>query len=149
MHIERVHIRLIDNPNPLAALFELDHPYIEDYWLSVAGPTSVAILRYVNRAADSYRDPGATEDASELSSRLGLGPGAGRWSALVKTLDRLYHFGHAHWDIAPAAADSLLAISIYNRINVVPVRAARRWSEHRQAEHRRHLGAHLAAGRLP
>ena len=26
MHIERVHIRLIDNPNSYAALFELDHP---------------------------------------------------------------------------------------------------------------------------
>ena len=69
MHIERVHIRLIDAPNPLAALFELDHPYIENYWLSVAGPSSIAILRFVNRNADSYRDPGATDDAKDCDGR--------------------------------------------------------------------------------
>ena len=70
----------------------------------------------------------------------------GRWSALVKTLDRLSLFHIAQWDIAPNSADALIAISIYHQLNAVPLVSVRHWSEHRQAEHARHLAAHLAAG---
>ena len=145
MHIERVHIRLISHPNPLRGLFALDASYVEDYWMSVIGPTSVAILRHVARRADVYGDPGATDDTSELGCVFGLGSGTGRWSPLLKTFDRLCHFGIAQWDIAPADADALVAVSIYNRLDVVPLGHLRRWSEHRQATHRAELAAHLAA----
>jgi hypothetical protein len=147
MRIEVVHIRLIDNPNPHARFFTLDHPSVEDYWLSVVGPTSVAILRHIARNAGTYADPGVSEATGELAGRLGLRAGAGRWAALLKTLDRLHHFGHAHWDLAPEQADDLVAISVYDRLDVVPSSAVRRWNEARQAEHRRHLDALIAAKR--
>ena len=145
MHIERVHIRLIDHPNPLKGLFALDACYVEDYWLSVVGPTAVAVLRYVARRSEAYRDPGVTDDVVELAGVFGLGTGEGRWSPLLKTFDRLFHFGLAQWDIAPADAESLAAISIYGRVDAVPLGHLRRWSEHRQIAHRAEVAAHLAA----
>jgi hypothetical protein len=143
MHIERVHIRLIDHPNPFKGLFALEAAYVEDYWMSAVGPSAVAILRYVARRAAAYADPGVTDDAAELGCVFGLGAGTGRWSPLLKTLDRLHHFGIAQWDIAPVDADTLAAISIYGRLDAVPLGYLRRWSAHRQAAHSAELAAHL------
>ena len=110
----------------------------------MVGPTSVAFLRYVARNRDTYTDPGVTDDSAELASLLGL-VGTGRWSPLIKTLDRVCHFRLAQWDIAPRETDELVAITVYSQVDAVPPPATRRWSEHRKATHCRHLVAHLAA----
>ena len=144
MQIERIHIRLIEHPNNHRAVFPLEHAYVEDYWMSILGPTSVAVLRHVARRADTYADPGVTEDSRDLSVRFGLGNGNGRQAPMLRTLDRLCHFGAAVWDITPAQADTLAAVTIFDRIDVVPLAHVNRWNVIRQAEHRATVAAQLA-----
>lgn len=136
MAIERIHVRLVDNRNRTRGLFPLEHPYVEDFWMSILGPTAVAILRHVGRNEHTYADPGTTLDIEELSVSFGLKNSTGRWSPLVRTLDRLSHFGVGQWDIGPEEASSTLAISIDRRLDVVPLGHVRRWSTHRQDDHR-------------
>ena len=81
--------------------FPLDHPYIEQVYCSVLGPTSVLLLR---RAGELFAEHprGVTVDMVDLSRSLGLGvrgdaDDVGRNSPLRRTMDRLERFHMARW----------------------------------------------------
>ena len=51
--------------------FPLEHPYLEQVWLSVVGPTSVLALRHLGRQLEAHPE-GVTVDLVDLSRTLGL-----------------------------------------------------------------------------
>lgn len=84
-------------PHPLPAVrqagFPLDHPYVEQCWAPVVGPTSVLLLR---RLPLLWRQSlTADVDPAELAASLGLGHSTGRNGPLHRTLDRLVRFRFA------------------------------------------------------
>lgn len=115
--------------------FPLDHPYVERCWAPVLGPSSVLVLRRMPELFKGSADPFVHLD--ELGRGLGIG-GAGRNSAIRRTLDRLVNFRFASWS-APGELD------LYTE--APPLSAAR--LEHVpdfvKREHESLLGTHLDA----
>lgn len=75
--------------------FPIDHPYLEQCWAPILGPSSVLLLR---RTAQLWRDSiPARVATSDLAAQLGLGKGRGRHSPIAKTLDRIVRFRFAGW----------------------------------------------------
>ena len=79
--------------------FDPRSPYVETYWLTVLGPSSILAAR---RMADWLEDQpsGIVIGLEDLAHSLGLGHGSGRNAPVVRTLDRLVMFGLAQiaWD---------------------------------------------------
>lgn len=69
--------------------FPLDHPYLEQCWGPILGPSSVAFLRLMPRLWNIAEPARVT--VGELASGLGLGARPG----LARTLERLGQFGFA------------------------------------------------------
>lgn len=73
--------------------------YVETYWLSILGPSSILTLR---RFTEWLNDSpsGIVIALEDLAQSLGLGHSTSRQSAVVRTLDRLVAFGVAKidWD---------------------------------------------------
>lgn len=116
--------------------FPLDHPYLEQCWAPILGPSSVLLLR---RTAELWRDAiPATVDTSELASQLGLGKGRSRNSPITKTLDRIVRFRFAGW-AAPGALD------VYSEVRPLRSRDLQRVPDWTAARHDELLTSHLDA----
>lgn len=87
-------IRPLDDP----VIAELGHDprssYVEQFWVSILGPSAVLLLRRVATQLD--REPDGFEiDMLDLAQELGLGFRGGKNSPLSRTIDRLCRFGLA------------------------------------------------------
>jgi hypothetical protein len=123
-------------PHPSAPVrrlgFPLDHPYLEQVWTPIIGPSSVLLLR---RCAWLWRDAmPAQVRTEELAAQLGLGKGTGRSSPIWHTVERVVRFGFA---ATPEPAE----IQIYTE--VPPVRRLERLPRWSLEQHERLLGQHL------
>ncbi len=121
--------------------FPLDHPYIEQVYCSVVGPSSVILLRHAGHLFDEHPD-GARVDLVDLSRSLGLGRHAdgdqlGRNAPLCRTMDRLVRFHLATW-----LDDDRLGI--HSKLPALERHRAARLAEPLQADHHRLLTDHLA-----
>ena len=82
--------------------FPLDHPYLEQCWSPILGPSSILLLRHT---AQLWRDQSpAVVDTADLAQQIGLGKGHGNHSPLGRTLDRIARFRFASW-AAPGVLD--------------------------------------------
>lgn len=123
------------DPRVRHAGFGLDHPYMEQCWGPVLGPSAIAILRRLPvlwEESEPARIP-----AGELARSLGLGQGTGPNSRLQHTLDRIARYGLAAW------AEQRRALDVYTEVPpVAPDRLARlpEWS---QRAHDRLLTDHI------
>ena len=89
--------------------FDLRDTYVERYWLPILGPSCVFALRRLADALEQSPE-GLELPLSPFARSIGLGPGVGRCSPIVRTFARLDDFGFAHaaWDhyavrlVAPA-----------------------------------------------
>lgn len=61
--------------------------YVEQFWLPILGPASVAVLRWCGRERPQQFPVG------HLGATLGVTAGDGQWSPIWKTLNRLKSFG--------------------------------------------------------
>ena len=93
-------LRLVPGlPAPLRrpGVFPATHPYVEDCWTGIIGPTSVLLLR---RATLLFQERvPAVIDSAELAASLGLGRGR-----LGHTIERLRQFRMAAWEPGQALA---------------------------------------------
>lgn len=131
-------LRLHAVPHPSAPVrragFALDHPYLEQCWAPIVGPTSVLLLR---RMPMLWREGLSVEvDPAELAASLGLGTGTGRNSPLVRTLDRLERFGFAQQRI-------LGDLEVFTEVAPVADRQLDRLPAWSRQRHQVLLGAHL------
>ncbi|MCY3967458.1 MAG: hypothetical protein OXE93_00405 [bacterium] len=65
--------------------------YVEQYWLSVIGPTAAWLMRYVAHQFDRYPD-GFELSVAEIAMQLGVSPKAGNRSGLLRSFERLVLF---------------------------------------------------------
>ncbi|HVN50825.1 MAG TPA: hypothetical protein VMT43_05305 [Acidimicrobiales bacterium] len=85
-------------PDPV--IDELGHDprsaYVEHFWLSILGPSTVWLLR---RLADGLeREPeGFVIDLADTARALGVGMRGGRQSPFMRSLERVCRFGAARW----------------------------------------------------
>ncbi len=80
-------------PDIRRAGFLLDHPYIEQCWGPLIGPSSVSFLRHCVWHWQDERP--ARLSTADLAAELGLGRGVGPNSVLWRTIGRLEHFRFA------------------------------------------------------
>ena len=120
--------------------FPLEHPYVEEVYASVLGPSSVLFLRRAGRLLAEHPE-GVSLDVVELSRSLGLGVRAdaddvGRHSPLRRTMDRLVRFRMAAW----RGEDHL---GVHPKVPALERHRIARLPETVQGAHHRLLTSHL------
>ena len=99
------HFELHARPHPDARVrqlgFDLAHPYVEQCWGALIGPSSVAILRRLP-VLWAHQEP-TRLPTDVLAQTLGLGPGTGPSGRFHRALDRLTRSRLAEW-IEPGTA---------------------------------------------
>jgi hypothetical protein len=70
--------------------------YVERFWLSILGPSTVVLLRRLAVELDEHPE-GVTLDLAETAASIGVGMKGGRQSAFMRTVDRVCRFGGARW----------------------------------------------------
>ena len=119
--------------------FPLEHRYVEQVWLSIAGPSAVLFLRHCGRTLEA-EPAGVRVDLVDLSRSLGLqardGAELGRSSHLVRTLDRVVQFRLAAW-----VSEDRLAVN--RRVPAVTASRVERLPARVQALHHQLLTEHL------
>jgi hypothetical protein len=121
--------------------FPLDHPYVEQVYCPVLGPSSVLLLRRAGQLFAEHPE-GVRLDVVELSRSLGLGarPDAddiGRNSPLRRTMDRLVRFRMAAW-----RGDDRLGV--HPKVPAIDRHRIERLPEIVQESHKRLLTDHLS-----
>jgi len=89
-----------NDPTIGAVGFDPRSPYVEIYWLAVLGPSSILAVRRLADWLDG-KPSGIEITLEDLAQSLGLGRSTGRYSPIVRTLQRLVIF-----DLAAIAWDS-------------------------------------------
>jgi hypothetical protein len=115
--------------------FDLTHPYIEQCWGAVLGPSGVAMLRRMP-AIWAEQVP-ARQPSVELAASLGIPGGTGEQNRFNRTIERLTRFGLAEW------LEHGSAVEIYTEVAPVSDRALERTPEWTRRAHSRLLGEHL------
>jgi hypothetical protein len=114
--------------------FPLDHPYVEQCWTSMLGPSGVLFLR---RMPELWRQ-GTTVgvEVEALARSLGLGAAKGRRSAMWRTMDRLCNMRFAQWG-------GEQELEVYTEVRPLTARQLERVPELVRDTHERLLGEHL------
>lgn len=115
--------------------FELEHPYVEQCWAAVIGPSSVLLLRRLP-ALWSAEVP-AVVDAAEFARSLGLGSGTKPTGRLHNTLGRLTYFG-----LAERSPDGS-GLDVYCQVPVLSPRQLAQVPWMTREAHERIFGEHL------
>lgn len=120
--------------------FDLGHPYVEDCWLPVLGPTAVLLLRHVGR----HVTPEAPYPvlSLELAHALGLSGDRISLAVLARTLGRIERYGFGRWLTWTGGARTF---GVYVAVPPLPARRWRRVPAMAQAAHARHLQERTAA----
>ena len=114
--------------------FPLDHPYLEQCWSPILGPSSVLLLRHT---AQLWRDADpAVIDSADLAQQIGLGKGRGTHSPLGHTLNRIVRFRFAQWT-DPGVLD------VYTEVRPLRERDLSRVPKWSASRHDELLGRHL------
>ena len=133
------HLELHARPHPDLTVrrlgFELTHPYVEQCWGAVIGPSGVALLRRMP-VLWSEQEP-ARFPTAELGASLGIGTRAGDDSRLSRMLHRLTRLRLGAW-IEPGSA-----MAIYTEVAPLTERQLHRLPGWSQTAHERLLGDHL------
>lgn len=116
--------------------FPLDHPYLEQCWTPVLGPSSVLLLR---RVPLLWRESAPAQvDVGELGAQLGLGRGDGRHSTMGRTVERIVRFRFANWS-EPGVLD------VFTEVPPLPERHLDRVPRWCVERHEQLLTTHLEA----
>lgn len=137
-----VHISPLPDPTLDRVGFPLDHPYLEQVYCSVLGPTTVLLLRRIGDLLDGHPE-GVHLDLVETSRSLGVGArGAddaevGRNAPIRRALDRIAMFGLGKW------TEPDEALAVHAKVPALSRHKADRLPEKLQAVHRSLLTEHL------
>lgn len=123
------------DPRVHRAGFGLDHPYLEQCWGAVLGPTGVAILRRLPTMW-AHQEP-VRIPAQDLGRSLGLGGGTGPNSRFRHSLDRTVRFRLADW-IEPGRA-----LRVYTEVPPLDPHRLAQLPDWSRNAHDRLLTAHL------
>lgn len=81
-------------PDPLLEHhgFEVRHPYVEEFWLAILGPTATWLMRRLAAHLDGHPEGGPV-DLQALAAGIGVGHRNGRHAPFLRTLERCARFG--------------------------------------------------------
>lgn len=114
--------------------FPLEHPYVEQCWTPILGPSSVLLLR---RAAYLWRaQTPAQVDPQDLARQIGIGYAGGLQSTLSRTVQRLVRFRFAEWS-------DQTSLGIYSEARPLQGRELRRLPDWCARQHEVLLTRHL------
>ena len=133
-----VTVRLVEAADRNAVGWLIGSEFVEEFWLPILGPSSIALLRWLHRDGGEFRRA-RTLPLVELAAPIGLGTSTGRHSPVFRTLDRLARFNAARWKTPADAAVPALGVSTH--LYPLPRQYADRLPEAMQVEHRRVLNA--------
>jgi len=92
--------RLEIEPWPDPVIDRLGHDprsaYVERFWLSILGPSTVVLMRRLALELDEHPE-GTTLDLVDTARSIGVGMKGGRQSPFMRTIDRVCRFGGARW----------------------------------------------------
>jgi hypothetical protein len=130
-------ISALPHPNPRVrgAGFDLDHPYLEQCWAPLLGPSGVLLLRRMP-SIWREREP-AVMSTDELARSLGLGASRGTHSRINRAIDRLVTARLATW------TNPGERLGIYLQVPPVPTHRVDRLPEWSRRAHHRLLSEHL------
>lgn len=132
-----VSVRLVETADRVARGWPIGSSYVEEFWLPIMGPSSVAALRWLDRRANEFQRSNIM-DLAELATAIGLGATTSRHSPIVRTLERLVRFDAARTDTTDAAMPQL---SVYTHLFAVPTRLVARLPHRLQTTHSRAITA--------
>lgn len=129
----------IDHPDPRIQThgFRVSDPYIELCWTPIVGPSSVVLLRHLDRR---LRSGPQTVPLEELAQSIGLGHGTGANSTIRRTVDRLRRYGFL---TVAGSGDGTVRIGIHRQVAAVPAHQLDRLTPWQQQHHRSRLSHHL------
>jgi hypothetical protein len=115
--------------------FDLTHPYVEQCWGAILGPSGVTVLRRMPtlwREREPARMPSA-----ELAATFGLTGGTGEHGKFNRTLNRLVQFRLAHW------VDDGAVLGVFTEIAPLTEHALSRVPSWTKTTHQHLLAEHL------
>ena len=114
-------------------------PYVEQYWLSVLGPSATLLLRRLAAGLETHPD-GFDLDPVEWALELGLGARGGKHGPFWKSIDRACRFGMAQRNGELLAARRFLPPLNARQVGRLPDhlhRAHKVWEARQLTEHQR------------
>lgn len=142
-HLTSISVRA-DRTETEELRWDLNHSYVEMFWLPVIGPTSTLFLRFVGRnvSLESFK----LFDPSEIAVCLGVNGGTGRHSPISKTISRLAYFELVCVD--SVVGDTDLRVTVPLKVPQVPPRRQIQWPEYLRILHSRAVARqHIDAGK--
>lgn len=127
-----INIDMLHDPVVESYEFGVHGIYAEQFWLPVAGPTCMWLLRRLYQLRLDAQQP-TVVDVEELAAMLGVGPGVGPNSTIVRSFQRLNNFGLVQAHGSTVLVRSHVAPLSPRRIERLPERLQR---DHRSYEHR-------------
>ena len=82
----------IRDSTPTARGYPIYSDYIDRFYLPLTGPTTIAMIRAIQRASDDLHKPMFTLDVEALTASLGISDKLGSNSRFQRTLDRANAF---------------------------------------------------------
>ncbi|MDH3679746.1 MAG: hypothetical protein OEV40_07330 [Acidimicrobiia bacterium] len=135
----RLLVRALHDPVLDALGHDPRSAYVEQYWLSVLGPSAILLLRRLANGLDARPD-GFELDPAAWSLELGLGARGGKHSPFWRTVERICRFGAAQRNGEVLAVRRRLPPLNKRQIERLPehLRLAHdRWSQQRLDQPRR------------
>lgn len=115
--------------------FPLDHPYLEQCWTPILGPTSIVLLRRIPQLWREH-DLSVEIPTGDLAASIGLGRSSGRSGPMWRSLDRVSRFRFAQ-AAGPGEFD------VFTELPPVTGRQLERLPAWNRRRHDELLGAHL------
>jgi hypothetical protein len=133
-HLE---LEALPHPDPQVRRlgFDLSHPYVEQCWAAVIGPSGIAILRRL--PVLWTQNMPARIPADDFAGSLGLGHSTGENGRFYRALDRLTQFRLAEW-LEPGQT-----LGVYTEVPPLSAHQVARQPEWTRAAHEHLLGGHL------
>jgi hypothetical protein len=135
---DRLRVRPLVDPVLDALGHDPRSAYVEQYWLSVLGPSAILLLRRLANGLEAKPD-GFELDPTEWAQELGLGAKGGRHGPFWRSIDRICRFGAAQRN------DDLLAVR--RRLPPLTRRQTERLPDHLRRAHDRWTNHRLATPR--
>lgn len=113
--------------------------YVEQYWLSVLGPSAILLLRRLANGIEAHPD-GFELDPARWALELGLGAKGGRHGPFWRSVERICRFGAARRHGEVLAVRRRLPPLSRRQVERLPDhlrRAHERWTEQRMTQTRR------------
>ena len=117
-------VTVVEDPLRVRHGFPISSTYVETFWLSHLGPSSLCLLRLFDRFTRHQPNHTATLSIPDLATMIGTPGSATKNSVITTRIDRLTRFGAARWDTTDRTQ-----LTVWSHLDAVPLRLQARWPD--------------------